>query len=88
MPFGPPLHHRAPAWVGHATATVAVVFASALPVREDQSPDWQGDLAVIAVVSAALLLLRRRLPVPTVAAAVGVIWVAVPLALFNPGPVT
>lgn len=85
--FGPPLPHRAPAWVGHAVATVAVVCASALPVREDQSPDWQSDLAIIAVVSAALLLLRRRLPVATVAAAVGVVWAAVPLQLFNPGVV-
>lgn len=87
MLFGPPLHHRAPAWVGHAVATVAVVCASALPVREDQSPDWQSDLAIIAAVSAALLLLRRRLPVTTVAASVGVVWAAVPLELFNPGVV-
>ncbi|MEU4387553.1 histidine kinase [Promicromonospora sp. NPDC023805] len=87
VPFGPPLHHRAPAWAGHAVATVAVVCASALPVREDQSPDWQSSLAIIAVVSAALLLLRRRLPVATVAAAVGIVWVAVPLELFNPGVV-
>lgn len=81
--FGP--GHRAPAWVGHALATVAVVCASALPVREDQSPDWQSRLAVIAVVSAALLLLRRRLPVTTVATTVGALWAAVPLGLFNPG---
>lgn len=87
MLFGPPLHHRAPAWVGHMVATVAVVCASALPVREDQSPDWQSDLAIIAAVSAALLLLRRRLPVTTVAASVGVVWAAVPLELFNPGVV-
>ncbi|MDR7380990.1 sensor histidine kinase [Promicromonospora iranensis] len=85
VPYGPT--HRIPAWVGHVVAAVAVVCASALPVREDMSPDWQGDRAVIALLAAALLLLRRRLPVTTVATTVGVVWLAVPFGLFNPGVV-
>ncbi|WP_275004059.1 histidine kinase [Promicromonospora iranensis] len=85
LPFGPA--HRAHAWVSHAVAAAAVVCASPLPVREDLSPDWQSRLVISAAAAAALLLLRRRLPVTTVAATVLVVWLSVPLGLFNPGVV-
>jgi signal transduction histidine kinase len=74
-----------PPWVGHVVAVLAVLAASTLPVREDMSPQWRADDAAMALVSAALLLLRRRLPAVTVAATVCVVWVSVPLQLFSPG---
>ncbi|WP_369372258.1 sensor histidine kinase [Promicromonospora sp. Populi] len=83
MRFGP--LRRAPAWVGHVIASFFVVSAAPVPITEDTAPDWRGDVVAIAVVAAALLLLRRRLPVPTLAALVGVVWLSVPLGLFNPG---
>ncbi|GHH79324.1 sensor histidine kinase [Promicromonospora soli] len=81
------LARRVPAWVGHVVATLTVVGASALPTSEHGSPDWRADTAALALVAAALLLMRRRLPVATVAATVGVVWLSVPLELFNQGVV-
>ncbi len=83
--FGPV--RRPPAWVGHVVASAAVVGAGPLPVSEGTDPEWRGDVVAVTLVAAALLLLRRRLPVSTVAAMVGLVWLSVPLGLFNPGVV-
>jgi signal transduction histidine kinase len=76
-----------PSWVGHVVSVLVVLATSALPVHEDMSAQWRGDGAALALVSAALLLLRRHLPATTVAATVCVVWASVPLQLFNPGVV-
>ncbi|GAA4689345.1 Signal transduction histidine kinase [Promicromonospora umidemergens] len=81
------LTHQVPVWVGHVVAVVAVVGSCALPVREDLPARWRWELAAVALVAGVLLLARRRLPVTTVAATVGVVWLSVPLGLFNPGVV-
>ncbi|WP_165362677.1 sensor histidine kinase [Promicromonospora panici] len=79
--------HRIPAWAGHAAASVAVLLTSPLPTEESTLPEWRADVFAIALVAAALLLLRRRRPVLTVAATVAVVWLSVPIGLFNPGVV-
>lgn len=79
--------HRIPTWAGHAAASFAVLLTSPLPVEEDRMPEWQADLFAIALAAAVLLLLRRRRPVLTVATTVALVWLSVPLALFNPGVV-
>lgn len=79
--------HRIPPWAGHAAASFAVLLTSPLPVEEDRMPEWQADLFAIALAAAVLLLLRRRRPVLTVATTVALVWLSVPLALFNPGVV-
>ena len=81
------LTHQVPAWVGHVVAVVAVVGSCSLPVREDLSAHWRWELAAVALVAGVLLPARRRLPVTTVAATVGIVWLSVPLGLFNPGVV-
>lgn len=78
---------RPPTWVGHAVASAVVVGAGPLPVSEDVDVEWHGDVVAVTLVAAALLLLRHRLPVTTVAATVGLVWLTVPLGLFNPGVV-
>lgn len=77
-----------PVWLVHAAAFATVLVTSPLPIGEDGSPEWRGDLAALALVSAVLLLLRRRLPGTTVAATVCVACLSVPLQLVNPGVAT
>jgi signal transduction histidine kinase len=83
--FGP--GRRVPAWVGHVVASVMVLGASVLPADEAGSAEWRGEAVVLNLVAVALLVARRRLPVATLAAMTALIWLSVPLQLFNPGTV-
>lgn len=83
VPFGPV--RRVPVWAGHVVASAMVLGASALPTSEGVSPDARWDLAAFDLAAAALLLLRHRRPVTTAAAMAGLVWLSVPLDLFNPG---
>lgn len=82
------LARRTPAWVGHVVAALTVLATSQLPNDESIGPHWRGDVVGIALLAAAALLVRRRLPVTALATTVGVAWLTVPLGLFNPGAVT
>ncbi|MFD6138440.1 sensor histidine kinase [Promicromonospora sp. NPDC060271] len=79
--------HRIPRWAGHAAASVAVLLTSPLPLDGYRMPVWHTGFFAVALVAAALLLLRRRRPVLTLAATVALVWLSVPLGLFNPGVV-
>ncbi|MCF4120908.1 histidine kinase [Antribacter sp. KLBMP9083] len=78
---------RVPGWVGHVVVSVMVLGASVLPSDEAGSAEWRGDLAALNLVAVALLVARRRLPVPALAAMTALVWLTVPLQLFNPGTV-
>lgn len=77
-----------PGWLGHVVAFAAVLVTSPLPVGEYGTPEWRADVVALTLVSAALVLLRRRLPGTTVVSTVCLVWVSVPLQLVNPGVAT
>lgn len=77
-----------PPWLGHVAAFTAVLTSGPLPVGEDRAPGLHGGVIALALVSAVVVLLRRRLPATTVVATVCLVWASVPLQLFNPGIAT